>query len=292
MSTSCVLFWNKHAGALKATPGLETIEKYIKEIGLECEIRYPDSAKDMAKQIAILVKEGAEKIIVSGGDGTVRLAAQQMAHSDTVLGILPMGTANNFATSLHLPMELAEAIRTVKDGVVTEVSLGRINNSYFTEAAGVGIFADALALYGAGTNKNVFKGLRSVFKVVFSLPRSRIKVTLDDKVVVERAAMCTVSNTFRIANSMPMAPDASLTDDVLDVTLIGDIHRRELLSYYRAIRTQMHGSLPKVQIEKAKVIKIESLMGINVHADDRIIGTTPVTIYIEEKALKVLTPRV
>ncbi|MCC2631416.1 MAG: protein bmrU [Patescibacteria group bacterium] len=290
MTPESVLFLNKNAGALKLTPSAANIENYVKELGLDVEIRYPDSPGDMSKQIAELVKAGTKTIIVSGGDGTVRLAAQQMAYSDSVLGILPMGTSNNFATALHLPIELAAAIQTVKDGVVTEVSLGKINDSYFTEGAGVGLFADALAIYGAGTNKNIFRGLYTLFRLFF-LPRSRVRITLDDKVIIERATMCTVANSFRIGQAIPVAPEASLTDDVLDVVIYGDINRKELMSYYKATKTQLHNNLPKVTIEKAKTITLESFRGLNVHADDRVIGTTPVTITVEPRALKVLTPR-
>lgn len=291
MSPSCILFLNKHAGALKFTPSTVTIEEYVKQLGLEAEFRYPDSPEDMSRQIAELVKEGKKHIVVSGGDGTVRLAAQQMAHSDSILGILPMGTANNFATALHLPLELAAAIRTIKDGVVTQVSLGKINNTYFTEAAGTGFMADTFALYGAGTNKNIIKGLYSFLRLVLSFPRSRVKITLDDKVVVERAAMCTVANTFRMGQSLPIAPEASLTEDQFSVVIFGDIQRQELFTYYRAIKSQMHETLPKVRFEKAKSVTIESLKSLNVHADDRVIGTTPVTITIEPKALNVFTPK-
>jgi diacylglycerol kinase (ATP) len=291
MAPECVLFFNKHAGALKVTPGAKTIEQYMLEVGLEAEIRYPESAEDLSAQISELVKKGTKKIIVSGGDGTVRLAAQQMANSDCILGILPMGTANNFATALHLPIELAAALRTIKDGSVTKVSLGKINDDYFTEGAGIGLFADALTLYGVGTNKNIFRGMYSLVKLVFALPRTRIKVTLDDKVLVERAAMCTVSNTFRFAQGMAIAPEAVLTDDLLDITIIGNIRRRELISYYRAIKSQIHGGLEKVQQEKAKVIKIESIERLNVHMDDRIIGSTPVTITVVPECLNVMTPR-
>jgi diacylglycerol kinase (ATP) len=286
------MFLNKNAGALKSTPSTSTIEEYVEELGVKAEFRYPKSPGDMSKQIAELVQEGPCTIVVSGGDGTVRLAAQQMAHTESVLGILPMGTSNNFATALHLDLQLAPAINTIKDGVVQEVSLGKINDKYFTEAAGTGLFADALALYGAGTNKNVLRGLYAFIRLLISLPRQRVKVTLDGTEIIERAAMCTVANAFRMGQGVPIAPEASLTDDVLDVVILGNIKRRELISYYRATKTQLHGSLPKVSFYKAKTITIESFRSLNVHADDRLIGSTPVTITIEPRALKVLTPRI
>ena len=290
MASECVLFLNKNAGLFKLTPGVAKIEDYIRQLGLDAKFRYPESADDMSAQIAALVKEDGKTIIVSGGDGTVRLAAQQMAKSDSVLGILPMGTSNNFATSLHLPIELAAAICTIQEGVVTEVSLGKIGGTYFTEGAGVGLFADALALYGVGTNKNILRGAYGFLRLLFSLPRSQVTITLDGEPLMERAAMCTVANSFRIGQALPIAPEASLTDDMLDVVIVGNVRRRELPAYYRAIKTQMHGNLAKVEFRKARSVTIESHHRLNVHADDRLIGATPVTITLEPRTLKVMTP--
>lgn len=288
----CVIFVNTNAGKLKITPGSNTIEQRAQEVGLDAEIVLCKSSEDLNRSISLYLKKGAKKIVVSGGDGTVHLAAQHLVHTDCILGIIPMGTANNFANALHIPLELSAALSTIKDGTVKKVSVGKVGKHYFVEGAGVGLFADALSLYGAGTNKNIFKGVLTLFKLIFSLPRSRITITLDGKKIVERAAMCTIANIARIAQSYPIAPDAHLTDEVLDVVVIGNINRRELLTYYRAVRAQIHSNLPKATIYQARTITIESSRGLNVHCDDKIIGTTPITFTIEPHALQVITSKI
>jgi diacylglycerol kinase (ATP) len=291
MNKNCTIIANSKAGALKITPGADTISLVAKEIGLDAEVKYSGSPGEMKRLVNELVHAGVKKIVVAGGDGTVRLAVQEMVGSNSILGIIPLGTANNFATALYLPMDLRSALSTVKDGVVKEVSVGKIGNHYFTEAAGVGLFADGLALYGAGSNKNLFRALYAFIRLMFSFPRFRIKVTIDGKEIVDRAAMCTVANTFRLGSGWAIAPDAHLTDDVLDISVLGNLRRREIPLYYKAIRSQLQASLPKVRLEKGKVITIESLHTLNVHCDDRVIGTTPVTITVVPKAIKVMTGR-
>lgn len=291
MNSRCIVLLNTKAGALKMGPSDSELENRIKETLSGAEIVYTTSSADLSRRTAEYVSQGVEKIVVSGGDGTVHLAVQALAGSNSVLGILPMGTANNFATALHLPIELSSALTTVKDGVVREVSLGKINDHFFTESAGVGLFADGLALYGAGSNKNFFKGLASVVRLLLLLPRSRMKITFDDHQMIERAAMCTVANTFRFGDAYPIAPEAVLTDDFLDLVVIGDIKRREIIQYYRAMKDQDLARLPKVSQHKVKTVSIESFNSLNVHCDDRIIGTTPVTIQIAPRILKVLTPK-
>ena len=287
----CTILMNDKAGALHPTAGADQVRQMVEEIGLVAEVIGTDSAEEMRACIRRLVAEGAPRIAVAGGDGTVALAVQELAYSHTVLGIIPQGTANNFATALRLPQDLPSALRVLLDGVVREVDLGKVGSRYFTEAAGVGLFADSLALYGAGTNKNFARAVYTMARVALSLRARRLRLILDGEVHTERAVMCTVANTYRMAYAIPVAPGAKVTDGELDVVVVGDLKIRELIPYYRAFRAQMHASLPKVSTLRAKEVRIESRHRMNVHCDDKIVGTTPVTILAQPRALKVLVER-
>jgi diacylglycerol kinase (ATP) len=282
---------NSKAGALHATAGQDEIQKVAESIGLEVEVVPTESPEEMRRTLRSLLGLGHTKIAVAGGDGTVKLAVQEMAFSKAALGIIPQGTANNFATALRLPQELPAALGVVADGQVREVDLGKIGDRYFTEAAGVGFFADALVLYGTRSGKNVFRAFYTLFRLLTSFRAHRVKLTADDKVIQERAVMCTAANTFRMGLGEPLAPGARLTDGVLDVVVVGDLSRREMIQYYRAMKAQAHLDLPKVTRIRAKKILIESRHRMAVHCDDAIIGTTPVTITAVAKALKVLVEK-
>nr|MDQ3396430.1 hypothetical protein [Deinococcota bacterium] len=142
-----------------------------------------------------------------------------------------------------------------------------------------------------GTNKNFFRGLYALLRVIFLLRAHGIRLIVDGEPHIERAVMCTVANTYRTAQAVPIAPGAKLTDGKLDVVVIGNLKLKELLPYYRAVRAQLHTSLPKVTRLQAKEVRIESRRPMNVHCDDRVVGTTPVTISVQPKALKVLVER-
>jgi diacylglycerol kinase family enzyme len=91
-----------------------------------------------------------------------------------------------------------------------------------------------------------------------------------------------------MAHAVPIAPGAKLTDETLNVVVIGDLRWTELIPYYRAVRAQAHLSLPKVTTLEAQEVRIEAGQRVNVHCDDHIVGTTPVTISLAPKALRVL----
>lgn len=263
----------------------------IEELGLDATVIGTQSAEEMQQRLRALVAEGAERVAVAGGDGTIAAAVQVLAHTRTVLGIIPQGSANNFATALRLPQDLPSALRVLQEGEVQAVDLGEVSGRYFTEAAGVGLFADMLALYGQGTQKNFLRGLYSTVSVLLSMQAHRLRVTVDGVRRTERAVLCTAANSYRMAAALPIAPGAKLTDGELDIVIIGDLRLGELLSYYRAVQAQMHLNLPKVTALRGKEIRLETRRPINVHCDDAIVGTTPITIRSHPGALRVLVDR-
>jgi ATPase subunit of ABC transporter with duplicated ATPase domains len=109
MSVPIPILVNASAGALHATQGPEAIRAEAATLGLEVDVILCDSAEEMRARLRAYVDAGAERVAVAGGDGTVGLAVQELAHRSTALGIIPQGTANNFAAALHLPQELDPA---------------------------------------------------------------------------------------------------------------------------------------------------------------------------------------
>ena len=215
---------------------------------------------------------------------------QALAGTGVTLGILPQGTANNFATALRLPQDLPAALRVLKSGTVREVDLGRIGDRYFTESAGIGLFADAMVLQ-TPTDKSIFRAIYTAARVLLSARARRVKLYIDGELHTERAVMCEVANSFRIGYAIAVAPEAKLTDGLLDVIIVGDLKVMEIIPYFRAMQAQLHHTLPKVQTLTAKEVRIESRHHMNVHCDDSVIGTTPVTINVVPHALKVLVDR-
>jgi diacylglycerol kinase (ATP) len=287
----CAILLNERAAAMQRESAVEELRELCAGVGLDAELIPTSTPEEMRARIRALVSAGTERIAVAGGDGTVAHAVQELAHTGSVLGILPQGTANNFATALRLPQDLSSALRILREGVVREVDLGRVGDRYFTEAAGVGLFADGLALYGPGSNKQFLRGAAAILRVLTSYRAHQICLTVDGELHTERAVMCTVANSYRMGLAAPVAPQAKVTDGTLDVVILGELNLPEVFTYYRAIRAQIHLRLPKVTMMSAREVRIEARRPLNVHCDDDVIGTTPVTITAQPCALKVLVDR-
>jgi diacylglycerol kinase (ATP) len=293
---SAALFLNQKAGALQPGGGEEHVASLLRELEIDARVVATRSAGEMRERIQREVEAGALQIAVAGGDGTVGLAAQVLAGTSCALAIVPQGTFNNFATALRLPQDLPSALLALREAEVRAVDIGWVHAQkatprLFLESAGVGLFADALALYGASSNKNLARGLYALARVLGSLRAGRVKLHVDGRKVEVRALQVLVCNTYRMAQAIPYAPGARVTDGLLDIVVCGDIRRGELLPYYRAIRAQLHGSLPKVRLMQGHDIRIQTRSPRNVHADDSAIGTTPAAVRVRPGALQVLVPR-
>ncbi|BDI34527.1 diacylglycerol kinase [Capsulimonas corticalis] len=282
------ILMNTRAGAMHAESGEQQLQNMAAEIGLDIQVIRTQSKEDFQSELRKLIAAKAPKAAIAGGDGTVGLAVQELAHTQTALGILSQGTFNNFASALRLHHNLPAALRTLKDGTPKAVDLGKIGDRYFTESAGVGLFAESLALYGRGSNKNFLRGLYALTRLSLAFRAQDIQLILDGEAHSGRITLCEVCNTYRIAQAAPVAPKADVDDGLLDIVVFRDVRRRELPAYLRAVRAQMHLGLPKVEVLRAKEIRIEARRPMNVHADDQIIGVTPQTVTVQPGALQVL----
>lgn len=291
MNPCCTILMNSKAGRFRLVPRVEDMRSMLQHLNLDMEVVATTSEAHMVRTLRELVARKTPRIAIAGGDGTVHTAVQMLAGTDSALGIIPQGTANNVATALRLPHDLPSALRTLQDGEVTAIDLGYTCKQFFIESAGVGLFANALALYGADSNKNLWRSLYAVARIVFDLRPRRLHLTIDGQEWEEPAVFCVAANTFRMAHALPIAPGAKLTDGLLDIVILGDLTRSELIPYYRAIRRQIHSTLPKTRILQARKVEMSARRKMPVHVDDKVRGATPVTIEVRPKALKVVVER-
>jgi len=284
-----VVLANRAAGTLVRMGGRPPLERLAREAGFAPRVIYTRGPRHLRRMLREQVIGRTDRVAVAGGDGTVHLAVQELANRDVALGILPQGTANNFANALRLPHDLPSAFRVIAEGRPRAVDLGEAGGEYFTEAAGVGVFADLLASTGAHHQwRNVVRGGWVVLKTfVLDRPR-RLAITIDGERLVEDAFNVTVANGASVGYNIPIAPGARVADAQLDVVIVGALGRSEMIAYYRAIRVRMHLGLPKVQTRRGREISIAARHPCAVHVDERARLRTPVTIRVVPGALQVM----
>lgn len=136
---------------------------------------------DLTRAIARALAHGADVIAVGGGDGTLSVAANLLAETPAVLGILPLGSLNHFARDLRLPLELDEAAAVIVRGRTARVDLGEVNGRYFINNTSIGVYPMAVRLrdrWRRYLGKWPAMLLANLTLLVF-LPLLRVRVSLD-----------------------------------------------------------------------------------------------------------------
>ena len=117
-----------------------TVCRQLHNAGLDLLDLHPVAdPRRLPQALAAAVDSGADLIVVGGGDGTLSEAAHQLAHRDLCLGVLPLGTTNNFARSLGLPLHLPAALRILTEGKVADVDLGHVAGRHFANLTSLGL---------------------------------------------------------------------------------------------------------------------------------------------------------
>lgn len=130
---------------MKSKRGREALPHILRacqelEIHLDAinKVTNPEILDDTLEQIK---DRSPDTLIVASGDGTISDVVDHLVDSRIALGIVPLGTTNNFARSLGLPLDITESIRVIKKGTIKNVDLGRIDNDHFSNVAGIGLSA-------------------------------------------------------------------------------------------------------------------------------------------------------
>jgi YegS/Rv2252/BmrU family lipid kinase len=200
--------------------GLDELRRRIADEGVEDLLWYevPKSRK-APKQVRRALKEGAELVVVWGGDGMVQRCVDSLAGSGVPVAVVPAGTANLLAANLGIPEDLAEAVRIAFHGARRPLDLGRLNGEHFAVMAGVGFDADMLADADRGAKARLGRlayvraGLRHIRGGA-----SPVRITVDGTVWFRGDASCVLlGNVGRITGGIPAFDDARPDDGWLEV---------------------------------------------------------------------------
>ena len=218
-----------------------------------------DKSRQAPKQVRRLLDSGVERLLVWGGDGTVRRCIDTIVVEDAKLevAILPAGTANLLARALGIPQNVREAVDIALHGLPRPIDIGVINGAAFAVMAGTGF--DALMIRDADDAKDRLGQLSYVRAGVKNLGRAqaKVKVRVDGQKWFEGPAACVlVGNVGRILGGVDVFPDARCDDGVLDVGVLSAQRRTDWLRFgARAVLGRIESS-PLVQITPATKVRI------------------------------------
>ena len=291
------LIANPGAGdVLTAASRLEQVTGYLVDFGLQVDVALAKPKKEAIPIAKKAVKDGYDVVVAMGGDGTIGAVIRGIAGSKVKLGVIGAGTANNIAGSLGIPEDLKEACALIASGHTRKLDLGQIStrkrkNFYFFMVAAIGLTA---TIYPAVNDfvDGKLAGLKdAVMTILKYQPKPTVFLTLDDESKIEVETMLvTVANTPMSGTKNLVAPDASMEDGLLDISVYPDFTKAELLSYF--VKSAHEGSTPdgRIQRYRARKIEVKTDPKLDVAAEGIILGKGTCWIKVLPGALRVIAP--
>ncbi len=225
-------------------------------------------------------------VVVAGGDGTIGWVVRKLADTKHPVGILSMGTFNNFAKSLHLPPTVDAGIRVIKEGRPHPITLGRLNGKIFLEAAAIGLFGETIAA-GESAKDRAFGAFAEDMKHLAEARPFTYELTGDIR--GSGTAMSLVfTNTTSIGSQMPVS-DKTPVEPYLELSVHAGATRRDIVKRVlaRAVLSK-HSEHGMGQVFKFRKLLVVTRPKVRIYADNAQLGRTPATVTAELSALKVI----
>lgn len=247
--------------------GLEELRAALADLGHADPPWYAvDKSKDSPKKVRKLIKDdGVDRILVWGGDGTVRRCIDAVMKRDAgrgvSIGILPAGTANLLANNLGIPIDLRDSVSVAVDGEPRRIDLGLVNDEeHFAVMAGAGF--DAMMIRDADANgaKDRFGRLAYVWSAARNTTISPAHATVhtDGALWYTGDASCVIAgNVGHLLGGIPAFPDASPTDGRLEVGVATARSRLDWLRLAGSAVTHRIASSPFTEVTSAEKIVVE-----------------------------------
>jgi diacylglycerol kinase (ATP) len=270
---------------------LRKVLSHLEQMGCEFVIHHT-SRRGHAQELASQVSESEyDRIVVSGGDGTINEVFNGLAPKSPPVAIIPRGTANVLAAEIGLGLNAGEIARTIVEGEARWVSVGAINGHKFLLMAGVGFDAQVVATVSSKLKRAIGKGayvLASLQQMIRgNFPRFKVRV---DGVPYD-AASVVIANAHYYGGKFVCAPEARLDSPDLQVCLFEHGSRFDVAVYGLAL---MLGFLPKApgyRILPATRIEILQPDGAEFQCDGDFIGHTPAVTTVTPQAARLVFPR-
>ncbi|WP_228234841.1 diacylglycerol/lipid kinase family protein [Allomuricauda sp. M10] len=254
---------------------------------------YSGHATILAKES---VGEGAEIVVACGGDGTINEVASCLVHTKVLLGIIPMGSGNGLAESLEISRNIKRAVEIIKSGKTNRIDVAMVNGKPFFSNMGIGFDATVISNYNASQNRRFWAYLKAVLKSIKDYKyNEKIKVEMNGQSFKTRPFMFFISNSKVMGYDISLTRMASLQDGLLDVVIIDDLSKMQMLFLGLIILLRLDQHVKKIQYYKVKNLKLafedkqsEHLM----QADGELHNLVDREIFVnvEERALHVLCP--
>jgi len=276
--------------ARRGAEGAEDIAARLRRAGLDLVVELADGPSAYADLVRSHARS-VDRVILAGGDGSINLVVPVLVEVGLPLAIIPLGTANNMARTIGLPLDLDGAVTVAAGSHRRAVDLGRVNGRWFCTTASIGLSVQITEELAPETKRR-WGPLAYVITAVKVLRRSHpfhADIAWDGGTRHTRTVQIVVGNGRHYGAALTVAPDATIVDSKLDLYSLEVNHWWELLKVAPFLKWGTHVHRREVEALRAKVLEIRTRRPMPIDVDGELGAETPGRFEVVPKALQVFT---
>lgn len=283
------------------TSGRELFKKNLPEVlealeiaGFETSCHATTCEGDAKVAAKKAVQNGFDLVIAAGGDGTLNEVVAGISEFDKrpKVGLIPMGTTNDFARAVHIPRDIQKAVEIIIKGDTIPVDVGLVNDRYFINIAGGGRITE-LTYEVPSKLKTMLGQLAYYLKGIEMLPSinaTKVRIEYDDEVFEDEAMMFLVGLTNSVGGFEKLSPNSSINDGKFTLLILKKCNIADFIRLASLAIRGEHLNDPNVISKKAKHIRVTSEDKVQLNLDGEYGGTIPATFVNLYRHIEVFVP--
>lgn len=290
-----LLIVNPSSGGEKAKDYEDLAIRKLKNIFEEVQLKYTEKVNDATIFASEACKNKIHSIFGMGGDGTVSEIIAGIANEEhkPIFGFFPLGTVNDLARVLKIPLDPEKAIENLNINNKKKIDIGKINNKFFMNVVAIGAIPNALNEVESKdkTKFGKFAYYIAGFKEFINMNFYNFRLTVDDNFIKEiNSSLLLIGLTNSIGGHEHLLPDAKVDDNIIHVLYIKDSSIIDTIKAIPEMISGVHESTDNIGYLTCKSIKVEiidEIKNISVNIDGDEGPNLPITAFILPSHLEV-----
>ena len=196
------------------------VPQYLGDSRFEVDIKYTEHSGHAAELARQAASRAFDIAVAVGGDGTVNEVARSLVHTETALGIVPCGSGNGLARHLGIPMNPSGALRVIADCNIEKLDYGMINDTPFFCTCGVGFHAFVSSKFAESGKRGLLSYIENTLREGLKYRSDTYDIEVDGEKQHYKAFLIACANASQYGNNVYIAPQASMSDGLMDVTIM------------------------------------------------------------------------
>ena len=285
-----LLLFNPRARRGAGAVGIVT--QRLAEGGLSVTVEPFEALPEIARDI-VRLQQSHDMIVVCGGDGTVSSSGMAVKESGLPLGIIPLGTANDLARTLGIPMEPLGAADAILAGHRRTIDLGTVNGHAFFNVASIGLSTDLARGLDPVMKRRLGRlgYAAGALRVLGGAAPFRARITEKGQVIEATTYQIAVGNGRHYGGGNIVEASAAIDDGHLDLYSLEMRNLWRLVLMLRSFRLGQHGAWNEVRTARCIEFDVETDRPLGVNADGEVVTATPAHFKVHPQAVQVFAPR-